>query len=136
MKIPKSLLVTGMNAYSDQGALRKQKFHTDGKKFLKELAALLGVSDKCDIRSNVAGIAVSGEVTLHADHLYVQLSESSKPGISILYRSCEHRKDYCGGQNNFTTMQDLAGDEDAQNAFVARCKRLMAAAEAAAKVAA
>lgn len=134
MKIPKSLLATGIDAYSDQGALRKQKFHTDGKKFLKELAALLGVSDKCDIRSNVAGIAVSGEVTLHADHIYVQLSESSKPGISILYRSCEHRKDYCGGPNNFATMQGLADDESAQSNFVTRCARLMKAAEAAAIV--
>lgn len=122
--IPKGLLATDINAYSDAGAARKQAFHAAGKKFLKELAAKLGLQDY-DLRSNAGGMAVSGEVTLHSDSLYVQLSEScvGPAGVSALYRDCKGRKDYTGGVNNFVQVSDLRG-EDCQERFIARCRSL------------
>lgn len=107
MKIPATLLASGLNSYSTEADERKQRFHIDGKKFLKELAKEIGVADQCDIRSNMGGMAVSGEVTLHADSLYVQLFESCRPGVHVLYRSCKGRKDYSGGTNMLVSMQEL-----------------------------
>lgn len=129
MKIPRSLLAPNINAYSDEGALAKAKFHTDGKKFMKELAVNLGISGQCDIHSNVAGIAVSGEITLHGDHIYVQLGEGFMGSTSLLYRSCKHRKDYTGGQNNTIRMSQLAEDERTVEAFLRKCRSLMVEAE-------
>ncbi len=53
-----------------------------------------------EIRSNKGGIAVSGEIILHHETLYLQVSQSSFGG-GILYRSCKGRKDFCGGVNHF-----------------------------------
>ncbi|MCC5610990.1 hypothetical protein LC612_30635 [Nostoc sp. CHAB 5834] len=116
--IPAALMASGINSYTDEGDAKKSAFHKEGKKFLKALAKQLDLRDGTyDIRSNVAGMAVSGEVTLHGDHLYVQLSESciGRRGVQMLYRSCEGRKDYCGGRNNFAFMADLNnGDTQAR----------------------
>jgi hypothetical protein len=47
----------------------KDAFHRNARRQLKLLAAALGLPPaKFDLRSNKAGIAVSGEITLHADH--------------------------------------------------------------------
>ena len=73
------------------------------------MAETLGLpAGSYEVRSNQGGIAVSGEVTLHAEALYVQLSESAvSRGVSMLYRSCDSRKDYCGHQNHFASMSGL-----------------------------
>ena len=101
-----------LNAYSDAGHKRKLAFHNEGKKFLAKIAAELGLSSAAyDLRNNEAGAAVSGEVTLHTDTFYMQLSEgSTRRGVSMLYRSCKGRKDYCGGQNNTVAVKDLEDD--------------------------
>lgn len=114
-----------INAYSDQGAAAKDLMHSSGRAFLRALAKDLGLTKgEFDIRSNMAGIAVSGEVTLHANALYVQLSESCMSiGVHVLFRSCKGRKDYRGGCNNWSSIKSLAdGDYDR---FVAQCNRLM-----------
>jgi hypothetical protein len=107
MNIPNSLLTQRLNSYSPEADERKQQFLKDGKKFLKALAQEIGVADQCDLRVNEGGMAVSGEVTLHADSLYIQLFESGKPGVRALYRTCEGRKDYTGGRNLYVTMKEL-----------------------------
>jgi len=110
MKIPAALLVQDVRAYSQSGSEKKHAVHADGRRFLKELARELQLPiDSFEVRSNPAGIAVSGEVTLHGEHLYVQLSESavSGAGVSALYRSCNGRHDYTGGANHFVRMQEL-----------------------------
>jgi hypothetical protein len=78
------------------------------------LAASLGFAPCAfDLRSNEAGIAVSGEVTLHADHLYVQVSQpATGSDTGILFRSCEGRRDYVGGVNNFATLDLLHRPDD------------------------
>jgi hypothetical protein len=88
----------------------KRLFHMHGRRRLLELAKALGLgAGDYDLRSNEAGIAVSGEVTLHADRLYVQVSQTAigyDCGM-ILFRSCGDRRDYVGGSNNFASLDLL-----------------------------
>jgi hypothetical protein len=87
----------------------KRRFHTQARRRLLELAAALGFSPCAfDLRSNQGGIAVSGEVTLHADRLYVQVSQPALGADSgVLFRSCAGRRDYVGGVNNFASLDLL-----------------------------
>jgi hypothetical protein len=53
-------------------------------------------------------IAVSGEATLHGDRLYVQVSQpATRADTGILFRTCEGRRDYTGGRNNFASLDLL-----------------------------
>ena len=87
----------------------KNLFHLHAQRQLKALATALGLdADHYDLRSNRAGVAVSGEVTLHADHLYVQVSQSCMGAeAGIPFRSCSGRRDYIGGVNNFASLDLL-----------------------------
>lgn len=110
MQVPKALLARGVNAYSPVGEQKKRAFHTVGRKFLLDVAAEIGLPrGSFDVRSNKAGIAVSGEVVLHGEHVYVQLAECAvgSPGISAMYRPCRGRRDYVGGANHFIRMDEL-----------------------------
>ncbi len=86
----------------------KKKFHSTAKKFLKELAKQIGLKpEDYDLRSNMGGIAVSGEITLHSDKLYIQICQGCGVG-NVMYRSCKGRKDYSGGCNNWCkNVEDL-----------------------------
>ena len=110
-----------VNGYSNDGAARKAKLHKYGKLFLKELANKIGLPENTyDIRSNMGGVAVSGEVTLHADTIYMQLSESvvGAPGIGIMFRSCRGRKDYVGGRNQFASTISLSKYPEKQESLI------------------
>jgi len=88
---------------------RKEVFHVEGKRVLLAVAKSMGLKrGDFDIRNNRAGIAVSGEVTLHTDRVYIQLSQPCYGrNNEVLYRACEGRKDYTGGANNFASVADL-----------------------------
>ena len=61
-----------------------------------------------EIRSNKAGVAVSGEVTLHHDRAYIQVGQFGlSSGHGILIRTCKGRKDYTGGPNHFVALTML-----------------------------
>lgn len=92
--------------YNEEG---KMKFHRAVTKTLKAVAVALGLEDsEYSIRSNKGGIAVSGEITLHADFLYVQVSKSvMRSGATILVRACNGQKDYSGLQNNYARAEDI-----------------------------
>ncbi len=77
--------------------------HKAGKALLKKLAESLGLQkDDFDIRSNMGGIAVAGEITLHGENIYIQICEHfTRTGMQILIRKCKGRKDYSGGQNYY-----------------------------------
>lgn len=125
-------LPMGINEYTEKAAAAKATLHSSGRAFLKHVANELGLAaGDYDIRSNKGGIAVSGEVTLHAEHLYVQLSESfvGNDKVTVMYRTCKDRKDYGGGTNNWTSVDKLA--DGAYAGFVARCQTLMQPAPAA-----
>jgi hypothetical protein len=87
----------------------KRLFHTHARRQLRLLATTLGLATSAfEIRSNQGGIAVSGEVTMHADHLYVQASQPATGNdTGILIRSCQGRKDYVGGRNHFASLDLL-----------------------------
>lgn len=87
----------------------KRLFHSRARRQLRQLATALGLAPGAyDLRSNQGGIAVSGEVTLHTDHLYVQACQPATGHDSgILFRTCDGRKDYTGGRNNFASLDLL-----------------------------
>ena len=104
----------------------KKAFHSAAKKYLKRLRAELGTEygEADPIRSNKGGIAVSGEVTLHFDGLYVQVSQSfmGDRGI-VMFRSCLSRKDYSGGTNNFADSETLVDTATLAAVIRSRVKR-------------
>lgn len=76
-------------------AQAKAAFHRKARSQLLILAAQLGLErDQFDLRVNAGGIAVSGEITLHTDALYVQVSQPCSGTMNgILIRSCRDRRD-------------------------------------------
>jgi len=96
----------------DGGA--KRAFDSHARRRLKQLADALGfLPGAYDLRSNAGGIAVSGEVTLHAERLYVQACQpATGHDTGILFRTCEGRKDYYGGPNNFASLDFLNRPEE------------------------
>ena len=95
-------------AYDDDA---KRQFHHHARRQLRHLADALGLAHGAyDLRSNQGGIAVSGEITLHSDRLYVQACQpASGHDSGVLFRTCDGRKDYYGGPNNFASL-DLLND--------------------------
>lgn len=93
-------------SYDDE---QKRRFHATARSRLKKLATALQLSlGTYDIRSNKAGIAVSGEITLHHDRVYVQVGQFGlSSGHGILIRTCEGRKDFTGGPNHFLPLSRL-----------------------------
>lgn len=98
---------------------QKHLFHSAAHSRLRRLAAELGLaSGSYDLRSNQGGIAVSGEITLHHECVYVQVSQSAMGGnMGILIRKCRGRRDFTGGPNNFAPL-DLLDDVHALAARV------------------
>lgn len=92
-------------AYDDDA---KRLFHVEARRALKRLAHDLGLAtDAYDLRVNPGGPAVSGEVTLHADRVYVQVSIGGFGPGEILFRSVRGRRDYTGGQNHWARIDEL-----------------------------
>ena len=112
---------------------RKRRFHTVARARLCRLAAELGFPPASfDLRSNQGGIAVSGEITLHHEHVYVQVCQpATRADTGILIRTCEGRRDYTGGRNHFAPLSML----DDIPALAARVRTVMAAGGSAVRVA-
>lgn len=87
----------------------KVRWHAQARAKLRALARELGLEPGTfDIRSNYAGIAVSGEATLHGNHVYVQVSQPFAGSVTgILYRRCKGRRDYTGERNHFANIEAL-----------------------------
>jgi hypothetical protein len=85
---------------------QKRRFHSLARAQLRTLATELRLpSGTYDIRSNKGGIAVSGEITLHHDCIYVQVSQFARTsGHGILIRTCKGRSDFTGGRNHFVAL--------------------------------
>ena len=92
----------GVSFDSDAKAL----FHAEGRRAMQRLAAALDLEkNSFDIRSNKAGPAVSGEITLHGDEVYVQLSLGF--GQEVMFRKVRGRRDFTGGANHWASVHDL-----------------------------
>lgn len=75
---------------------------------MRRLAEELGFdTGSYDLRVCAGGPAVSGEVILHSDALYVQVSLSRYGRNDVLYRRVRTRQDYCGERNHWATMREL-----------------------------
>lgn len=86
----------------------KRLFHAEARKALRRLAEALGLDPAaCDIRVCAGGPAVSGEVILHGDELYVQIALSGYGPGEILFRRVTGRRDFCGGRNHWAGIREL-----------------------------
>lgn len=103
----------------------KKEFHRITAKYLKRLQRQLdGMYGEGGLRHNQGGIAVSGEITLHLERLYVQVSEPfAQWGEKkiVMFRECNGLKDYTGGQNNFATASDLIDTVRMARLIQSRC---------------
>lgn len=99
--------LTALNGRCTYHEANKKEFKRLSQKLLRALATELGLerTDR-DIRYNPGGIAVSGDSTLHADHLYVTFNVDGF-GLGVLVRTCKHRKDYTGGPNRWFSFERL-----------------------------
>ena len=98
-----------LHGYS-AAARNKALFHRLGKVLLRFMALDLGYAPGTfAVRNNFAGKAVSGDITLHTDELYVQFSQSraGTGSLDMLYRTCQGRKDCTGGQNHLLPIAAL-----------------------------
>lgn len=96
-------------SFSYSCPLDKNRLHTDGKKVLKILAKKLYLQPgDYEIRSNKGGIAVAGEITLHANTIYIQIQDSFLgEGLQIMFRRTNGRKDFVGQVNTFASLHAL-----------------------------
>jgi hypothetical protein len=87
----------------------KQRFHTAARARLRRLATTLRFPlGSFDLRSNLGGIAVSGEITLHHDDVNIQVWQPASGADSgILIRTCQGRRDYTGGRNHLAPLRLL-----------------------------
>ena len=108
-------------AYDDDA---KRLFHHHARRQLRLLADALGLAPGAyDLRNNEGGMAVSGEITMHADHLYVQACQPATGHDSgVMFRTCQDRKDYTGGRNNFTSLDRLNDPDQLARAIRAACR--------------
>ncbi len=103
---------------------RKRRFHATARARLRQLVAELRLQVGCfDLHSNQGGIAVSGEITLHGEQIYVQVCQpATRADSGILIRTCRGRRDYCGGANHFAPLSLL----DDIHALAAQVRAVMA----------
>jgi hypothetical protein len=99
----------------------KAVFLEQSAKLARMIAGKLGLNeDQYEVRINPGGIAVSGDVILHTDKLYVNFSKSCLgPDQGFMYRSCNGRKDYSGGQNRWMKWEALLDFDRAVASFAA-----------------
>jgi len=81
---------------------KKRLFHSRARERFRRLASALNFpSSSYDLRSNAGGVAVSGEITLHHERVYVQVCQpATRADSGILIRTCNGRRDYTGGRNS------------------------------------
>ena len=92
----------------------KRAFHLAARRQLRRLAEALGLAQSSyEIRNNAGGMAVSGEIILHGDQVYVHVFQpATGHDTGVMFRTCEGRRDYTGGPNNFASL-DLLNEPDA-----------------------
>lgn len=121
ISIPNILMLKYIQGKSEETDKQKKSYHSSAKKFLRSLAKEIGLDEQeFDLRSNLAGPAVSGEITLHDDSIFIQISSD----FGILYRTCESKRDYSGGANNSTSFEKFK-DNDFQQKIINQMKSMI-----------
>lgn len=113
----KTLALRGV-AYDEPA---KRLFHSEGRAAMRRLAEALGMEEgSYDIRTNKAGPAVSGEITLHGETLWVQLSLGPfGPDREVCFRKVQDRQDHIGERNCWASVRELVEPDR----FAARIRR-------------
>lgn len=113
----------------DEGA--KRVFHAEGRAAMRRLAEALQLADgSFEVRSNRAGPAVSGEVTLHADEVWVRLSlDVWGAGREIAFRQVRGRDDHCGDRNRWASVDELLAPDRFADRLRRELRLSLAAAE-------
>src|SRR3546814_2709641 len=121
LRPPRSSRTDTLFPYTSLCLSAKRLLHTEGRAALQVLAKALALgSGSFDVRSNKAGPAVSGEVTLHAEMLWAQLSLGPfGPGREICFRRVQSRGDHIGEGNYWGSMSALL----APDRFAERIRR-------------
>jgi hypothetical protein len=101
----------------------KSDFHKLADSLLNDVAVIMGIS--ADLRHNKGGVAVAGEITLHGDAIYIQLSGTP---LGVLVRSVTSRKDYTGNRNTWVSWDRLM--QHGANGLARHASQLIAAQEA------
>lgn len=126
----KSLATVGA-AYRDYDYHAKEALHHCARAKLRAIAKALGLAaGSYEIRSNKAGPAVSGEITLQGEQIYVQVAAGCGRHFmgDVLVRTCSGRKDYCGHQNYFAQLAELDEPEQFAAKLAAMIERRFGAA--------
>ena len=112
-------------------AAAKDLFHADGRRAMHKLAAALCLpDDSYSIRSNRSGPAASGEITLHGEEVWVQLSLGALgPDYEVSFRRVRGRDDHLGDQRRFAAIRELLNPER----FAERVRRELRLAPASAE---
>jgi hypothetical protein len=100
---------------------QKEAFHKKWKKILRQIATKdLGlVKGAFDVRSCKGGPAITGEVILHTDTVYVQVCEGfSGEGLQCMYRSCVGRASHRHGPNRWMPATMLVEQREAALALI------------------
>jgi hypothetical protein len=111
-------------AHANNGSVtdaNKDRWHRLGQGLARALALKMGLEDY-SIRSCKGGPAVTGEIVLHADWIYIQFGISCFDGkTEFMYRTCKGLKDYTGGMNRWMAFDKLL-DLDKVAAKIMECK--------------
>lgn len=99
----------------------KRLFHSEGRNAMRRLADALGLgAGTFDIRSNKGGPAVSGEITLHGEEIWAQLSLGVF-GVDreVCFRKVRGRGDHIGECNMWASVRELMNPQR----FASRIRR-------------
>ena len=97
-------LTIGSASYNETA---KARFKRESMALLRKVVKILGLEKGTyDLRYNPAGIACSGDATLHTDSFYVSFNLDISDWV--LVRTCKGRKDYTGGPNRQFPFTQLA----------------------------
>jgi hypothetical protein len=99
---------------------KKEAFRSAAMAALRALAKKLGVTEKGVVRFN-PGVpcqaylrAPSAPSILHTSYVYVIVYGEACGDLHVMWRSCNGKKDYTGGMNQWATIQELEGGELAE----------------------
>lgn len=111
-------LISIAQTFPGYDSAAKDEFHKLGKRYLNEIARIMELTPAdFEIRSNKAGNACLGEVTLHSTSLYVQLG-GSLASSQFFYRCVKGMKDFYGGANTWMAYDRLLSQGEVAEQFV------------------
>lgn len=90
-----------VNLDASYNPYNKAIFQSSARLLMREIVREFKIG-AYSLRTNKGGLAVSGEVTLHTNTIYIQASQKLfQKGIQLLVRQCEGQRDYCGKVNYY-----------------------------------